>query len=164
MRRHLRHPEPDPSGFEPTLRAARAGDLLAYNRLVLEHQDAVYNLAFRLLGDAALAAEATQAAFVGALRELHLEREWSFRMGLLRCLVQACRPRLGRLVPRRLAPAKSLPGCLASLPPAQRLALALVDIAGLDYAQAARVLGLAPTQVRCDLAAARQALSALAAQ
>ena len=151
-------PEPDPLTFEPTLRAARAGDLLAYNRLVLEHQDAVYNLAYRLLGDAAAAAEATQAAFVGALRELRGCPAGAFRAWVLRWLVRACQPRLGR-GSRPAEPVASWPGCLAALPPAQRLALALVDIAGLDYAQAASVLGLKPEQLRADLAAARRALN-----
>lgn len=150
-------PEPDPLTFEPTLRAARAGDLLAYNRLVLEHEDVVYNLAYRVLGDATAAAEATQVAFVSALRELRGCPAGAFRMWVLCWLVRACQPRLGRRS-HPAEPAASLPGCLAALPPAQRLALALVDIAGLDYAQAAGVLALKPDQLRHDLAAARRTL------
>ena len=141
---------------DATLRAARRGDLSAFNRLVLEHQTAVYNLAYRLLDDESAAAEATQAAFVSALRGLRAEHIQAFRVWVLRCLVQACRPLLGR----RAAPA-ALPGGLAALPPAQGLALGLVDIAGLDYAQAAGVLGLSPAHLRADLAAARRALAGM---
>ena len=137
-----------------TLHAARQGDLRAFNRLVLDHQAAVYNLAHRLLGDAEAATEATQAAFVSALRELPAYREEAFLVWVLRWLVPACRLRLHRPSPR--PPAADLPGCLAALPPAQRLALALVDIARLNDAQAAAVLGLSPAQLRCDLAAARR--------
>jgi RNA polymerase sigma-70 factor, ECF subfamily len=139
---------------DAALRAARQGDLSAFNRLVLEHQTAVYNLAYRLLDDEHAAAEATQTAFVSALRGLRAYHAGPFKLWVLRCLVQACRPLLGR----RTDPA-ALPGGLAALPPAQGLALGLVDIAGLDYAQAAAVLGLSLEQLRCDLAAARRALS-----
>lgn len=136
-----------------TFHAARPADLRAFNQLVLEHQAAVYNFAHRVLGDAQAAEEATQAAFVSALRELPAQRHEPFLLSVLRCLVPACRAWLARH-PRRSNGA-ALPGCLAALPPAQCLALALVDIARLDYAQAAAVLGLSPTQFRHDLTAAR---------
>jgi RNA polymerase sigma-70 factor (ECF subfamily) len=141
--------------FDATLRAARQGDLRAFNQLVLEHQAAVYNLAYRVLADERAAAEATQAAFTSALRELRAYRKGPFRLWVLRWLVVACRPFLGRCP--GLPPA-SLPGGLAALPPAQCLALALVDIAGLDYSEAAAVLACTTGQVRGDLAAARRAL------
>lgn len=145
------------AGTEATLRAARRGDLRAFNRLVEEHQEAVYTLAYRVLGDEAAAAEATQAAFVSALRELRGYRNGPFRLWVLRWLVHDCQPRLAGAAPVEAGAA--LPGCLAALPPAQRLALALVDIARLDYSQAAAVLGLSAGQVRGHLAAARQALA-----
>lgn len=113
------HHLPDPTGFETTLQAARHGDLHALNRLVLAHQDAVYILAYRLLGDEAAAAEATQAAFVRAQRELRGYREGTFRVWVLRWLAPACRPSLGRPSARPGARrAAALPGCLAALPPA----------------------------------------------
>jgi len=127
---------------------------------VAAHEDSVYNLAYRVLGDEAAATEATQAAFVSALRELDAYRDGPFKVWVLRWLVRACLPRLGRRTHAAGAVNAVLPGCLAALPPAQRLALALVDIARLDYDQAASVLGLAPRQVRCELAAARQAICA----
>jgi RNA polymerase sigma-70 factor (ECF subfamily) len=156
----LPHP-PDPAGTETTLRAARQGDLLAFNALVLSHQDAVYTLAFRLLGDEAAAAEATQAAFVRAQRELRRPSAplaAPFGVWMLRWLVLACQPNMFR---RSLhPPASAGPGCLVTLPPALRVVLALVDLAGLDYAQTAAVLGLSPAQVRGRLALARQAMGA----
>jgi RNA polymerase sigma-70 factor (ECF subfamily) len=142
---------------ETTLRAARQGDLRAFNRLVLEHQEAVYNLAYRLLGDEGAAADATQAAFAGALRELGACRPGAFKLWVLRWLVRACRPGLIGPAPA----AAALPGSLARLPPAERLALALVDIARLDYAQAAAVLDVSTAEVRGHLAAARRALGAV---
>ena len=41
----------------------------------------------------------------------------------------------------------------------QRQAVALVDLAGLDYAQAAAVLEVPPAVLRARLAAARRALT-----
>jgi RNA polymerase sigma-70 factor (ECF subfamily) len=152
---------------DTTLTAARRGDLAAFNRLVLEHQATVYNVAHRVLGDERAAAEVTQAAFVSALQELPAFREGPFQLWVLRWLVQACQPWLGRAsrqsaagsLPRAAAAEAPLPHCLAALPPGQCLALALVDIAGLDYAQAALVLGASVARVRADLASARRALS-----
>lgn len=158
MRLLLRPSPPDLQSFEPDLRAARAGDLPAYNRLVLEHQDVLYNLAYRVLGDQAAAVEATQAAFVSAQRKLRAYRTGPFRVWLIYWLVRACRSHLDGKVSRPVASDLVGPGDLAKLPPAQRLALVLVDIAGLDYGQAASVLEQAPAQVRHDLAAARRAL------
>jgi RNA polymerase sigma-70 factor, ECF subfamily len=139
------------------LRAARHGDLRAYNRLVLEHQAAVYTFAYRVLGDEGAAVEATQAAFTSALRELRAYRDGPFNLWVLGWLVRACQPWLDRRSP--LAASRPLPGSLAALPPAQCLALALVDIARLDYAQAAAVLGVSAGQLGCHLAAARRALA-----
>jgi DNA-directed RNA polymerase specialized sigma24 family protein len=141
---------------DATLHAARHADLRAFNRLVLEHQEAVYTLAYRLLGDEGAAAEATQAAFVGALREQRAGPQEPFKLSVLRWLVRACQPRLARRPPAAAGP--GLAGRLAALPPAQGLAVALVDIARLDYAQAAGVLGVSAGQLACHLAAARRAL------
>jgi RNA polymerase sigma-70 factor (ECF subfamily) len=154
---------------DPTLQSARRGDLPAINRLVRQHQDMVYNLAYRLLGDETAAAIATEAAFVTAMRELRGYRAGPFGVWVLRWLVQACQPGLVRSYAHSAAVAAPagaagqspvpLAHCLAALPPPQRLVVALVDIAGLDYTQAAAVLGQAPAQLTRDLAAARRALS-----
>jgi DNA-directed RNA polymerase specialized sigma24 family protein len=145
----------DSPDFQATLRAARDGDLPAINRLVAAHQDAVYNLAYRVLGNEAAAAQATEAALVSAMRALRRYHDGPFQVWLLRWLVQACQPALGARKPPSAGTDQGWPSRLAALPPAQRLVLALVDIAGLDYAQAGAVLGLPTRQVRCDLAAAR---------
>ena len=47
---------------------AKKGDLDAFNRLVLAHQEQAYNLALRLLGDEPSAQDATQVAFINAFR------------------------------------------------------------------------------------------------
>jgi RNA polymerase sigma-70 factor (ECF subfamily) len=50
---------------------ARAGDDAAFTRLVELHQNAIYNLCYRMLGNAAEAEDAAQEAFLRAYAQLH---------------------------------------------------------------------------------------------
>ena len=52
------------------IRTARAGDQSAFGRLVMAYQKPVYNLAYRMLGNAAEAEEAAQEAFLRAYTHL----------------------------------------------------------------------------------------------
>ncbi len=52
------------------LEAARRGDLAAFNHFVRRYQRQIYNLCFRMLGNAEDAADATQEAFLHAYRGL----------------------------------------------------------------------------------------------
>ncbi len=140
----------------PTPEAGRPRDPAAFNQLVLAYQDAVYNCAYRLLGDEAAAADATQAAFAQALREQPAGADGPILVWLLRCLVRACAERLGAAQARRAVDPPPVQQCLAALPPEQRVVIALVDVAGLDYGQAAAVLQISHGQVRHRLAQARQ--------
>lgn len=82
---------------EPALiHDAQHGDLDAFNRLVLAYQDALYNTALRILGDEALAADATQEAFISAFRSLNSYRGGSFKAWLLRTVTNACYDELRR--------------------------------------------------------------------
>lgn len=87
------------------LQDARQGDLEAFNRLVLAHQSAVYNLSYRILGDPAAAADATQEAFISAYRHLKDHRGGSFRAWLMRIATNACYDSLRR---EKRRPAESL--------------------------------------------------------
>ena len=82
---------------EPALiRHAKHGDLDSFNRLVLEYQDILYNTAYRILGDPALAADATQEAFLSAFNKLKSYRGGSFKAWLLRIVTNACYDELRR--------------------------------------------------------------------
>jgi RNA polymerase sigma-70 factor (ECF subfamily) len=83
---------------------ARRGELDAFNRLVLIHQDALFNAAVRILGDDDLAADATQEAFLAAFRGLNGFRGGSFRAWLLRTVTNACYDELRRRKRRPTAP------------------------------------------------------------
>jgi RNA polymerase sigma-70 factor (ECF subfamily) len=90
---------------EPTLiRSAQHGDLEAFNRLVLAHQEALYNTALRILNDDDLAADATQEAFLSAFRAISGYRGGSFRAWLLRTVTNACYDELRRRKRRPTTP------------------------------------------------------------
>lgn len=69
---------------------AQAGDLDAFNRLVMEYQTLVYNLAYRIVSDANLAEDVTQSAFISAYTKIASYRGGSFRAWLLRITTNAC--------------------------------------------------------------------------
>jgi RNA polymerase sigma-70 factor (ECF subfamily) len=92
---------------ETLIQAASRGDLEAFNSLVLMHQDRVYNLAYRILGDQAGAEDATQEAFILAYRHIRTFRTGSFYAWLYRIVTNVCYDAL-RYYKRR--PASSLTG------------------------------------------------------
>ena len=69
---------------------AQRGDLDAFNALVLRYQDAMYTIAYRIMGDAPSAADATQDAFISAYRRLSSYRGGSFRAWLARIVTNQC--------------------------------------------------------------------------
>lgn len=85
--------------------SARAGDLNAFNRLVLEYQDMAFNLAARMLNDEDAAADVTQTAFLSAYRNLDSFRGGSFRAWVMRMVSNACYDELRR---RKRRPTVSL--------------------------------------------------------
>jgi RNA polymerase sigma-70 factor (ECF subfamily) len=84
---------------------AQQGDLNAFNRLVLEYQTAVYNLAYRIMGEGDSASDAAQEAFISAYKNLRHYRGGSFKAWLLRIVTNACYDELRR---RKRRPAVSL--------------------------------------------------------
>jgi RNA polymerase sigma factor (sigma-70 family) len=89
---------------------ARRGSLDAFNRLVVLHQDPVYSLAYRLMGDAESAADAAQETFITAYRKLDTYRGGNFRSWLLRIVSNSCYDELRRLKRRPATPIEELPG------------------------------------------------------
>jgi RNA polymerase sigma-70 factor (ECF subfamily) len=82
--------------------AAQRGDIDSFNALVRLYEGRVYNLSYRMLGDADSAADASQEAFLSAYRNLRAFRGGSFRSWLLRIATNACYDAL-RLRKRRPA-------------------------------------------------------------
>lgn len=80
------------------------GDLDSFNCLVVNYQDILYNQAYRMMGDADSASDATQEAFISAYRKLKSYRGGSFRAWLLRIVTNACYDELRRQKRRPVAP------------------------------------------------------------
>ena len=89
--------DPNPALDDLSLIAgAQRGDVQAFNSLVLRYQTGMYNLAYRLLSDAAAAADVTQEAFISAFKSLHQFRGSNFRAWLARIVTNACYDALRR--------------------------------------------------------------------
>lgn len=72
------------------LSAAQRGHLPAFNQIILHYQGLAYNVAYRIVGDADLAADATQDAFVKAFQRVNQYRGGSFKAWLLRIVTNVC--------------------------------------------------------------------------
>lgn len=169
---------------------AQRGDLDAFNDLILLHQDALFNIALRTLGDEDRAADAVQDALISAFRSLRTFHGGSFRAWLARTVVNKCYDEYRRssrhpsipLTPivdgeeveeglwlRDPAPSlekrfdeselnDALQSCMKTLPFAARAVLALVDVDGLSYEEAAAALRIPVGTVKSRLARARAAM------
>lgn len=166
------------------IRAARRGDLDAFNQLVVAYQQRVYNLAYRLMGESTAAADATQDAFIRAWNELHTFKEGSFVAWLLRITTNLCYDELRRLKRRPVTSLdtpdgeirfvsqienpeqaaqrselnRAIQNCLDELPEDQRTATVLCDVQGYDYQAIAEVMNIPIGTVRSRLSRARTRL------
>lgn len=70
--------------------ASQRGDVEAFNQLVRLYEGRVYNLCYRMLGDADAAADVTQDSFISAYRNLNRFRGGLFRSWLFRIATNAC--------------------------------------------------------------------------
>ena len=87
------------------IKQAKNGDVGSYNTLVLHYQDAVYSVAYRIMGEPGAAADATQEAFISAYKALGRFRGGSFKGWLMRIVTNACYDELRR---RKRRPQTSL--------------------------------------------------------
>lgn len=167
------------------IKAARQGDVNAYNTLVLHYQDQAYSVAYRIMGEADSAADAAQEAFISAYRAIASFRGGSFRAWLLRIVTNACYDELRRRKRRpqtsldalsvedespdslvshtenpeahaqRMELSAAIHHCLQNLPDDQRAVAVLSDIEGLSYEEIAAALGVALGTVKSRLSRSR---------
>jgi len=156
------------------LQAARRGDLGAYNRLILQHQDLAFNLAFHLLGNEDWASEALQDACLTVYGQLGTTRLGeSFRVWLLRAVAIASQEIVSRRARHSNRPVSQPEGVYGlgedphawqiaywSLSPELRAPLLLVDQEGLSYAETASILGKPVSAIQDLLARGRMCLAA----
>ncbi len=165
--------------------AARRGDHQAFNKLILNYQTLVYNVAYRMLHDPDAASDATQEAFISAFRALHGFRGGSFKAWLLRIVTNACYDQL-RMAKRRPSSSlddmvedsdhnpmlmddeespeqyavrqdlsRAIQNGLDQLPSDQKTTVILSDIQGLSYEEIAEVTGVALGTVKSRLSRGR---------
>lgn len=176
-------PQPRSTGEVDDLVVARAkqGDQAAFADIVRHYDHRLRALAFRLLGDRDRMGDVLQEAYVKAYRSLpDFQGASGLGTWLYRITYNACvddlrrRPataqpaddpeRAASVVDPRPGPddvavgRRDLAAALDRLPADQRAAVLLVDAYGLDYADAASVLGVRAGTIGSRLSRARAAL------
>lgn len=142
----------------------RTGDVGAFEDLYRQHSTRLYNLAFRMVGNAADADDLLQEIFLTAYRKLNTFRgdsalgTWLYRLGMNVCLdrlrskaarqdqaTDALDDRTGHgvhaaaLTVTRL----DLERAIRALPEGSRAAFLLHDVEGFDHQEVGRILGIA---------------------
>lgn len=170
---------------------ALAGDLGAFNELVLHYQDYLFALCVRVVNDREAAADAVQEALFSAYRNLSRFRGDSFRSWLTRIALNAATDVL-RLRKRRPADpypewedddwqppaadseapekqalrrnaARVLGQALSRISEDQRKAIVLYDVEGFDYQEIADITGVSLGTVKSRIHRGRHALRELLA-
>lgn len=164
---------------------ARGGDRAAFGALMRDHQDEVYTLARRLVGDPHLASDVAQEAFIRAWRALPKFRgdakfsTWLYRITVNTSWTQKKRAGRHHASPieehtQVAAPVDSqhpevageilelrgrLRHALDRLPDAQREVVVLKDIYGWTHAEIAESMGITVTAAKVRLHRARARLA-----
>jgi RNA polymerase sigma-70 factor, ECF subfamily len=92
------------------IQSAQKGDLDAFNRLILAYQDLGFSVAYRMLNDEDLAADAVQNAFISAWRNLPAYRGGSFKAWVMRMVTNGCYDELRRQKRRPTTPLEPVNG------------------------------------------------------
>jgi RNA polymerase sigma-70 factor (ECF subfamily) len=164
--------------------AAQAGDRQAFNELVLCYQGIAYNVAYRILGCAEAAADATQEAFLSAYRAVEHFRGKRIKSWLLRIVTNTCYDQLRtrrrrseisldaetdlewgewsvaplespRAFAERQELSRSIQRALNTLPREQRAVIVLADIQDMSYREVSATLRIPLGTVRSRLHRAR---------
>jgi RNA polymerase sigma-70 factor (ECF subfamily) len=157
------------------LRAHAAGDTEAFTSLVRRHQDRLWAVALRTLGDREEAADAVQDALISAFRSAARFRgDSAVTTWLHRIVVNACLDRVRRRAVRPTSPlpdydiagpevdtdvALDVHAALLRLPSDQRTAIVLVDMEGFSVADAAEIMEVPVGTVKSRCARGRARLA-----
>ena len=167
---------------------AKAGDLTAFDQIIINHQRKVISLAWRLLGNREDALDAAQETFLRVYKSFgKFDQAQDFNGWLYRIAVNVCRnlarKHRGNLYsleaevesgaiaepasPHNTESAVMLAQeqaillrALATLPEKERAAIVLRDMEELETEEVARILGSSPTTVRSQISAARVKIKA----
>jgi RNA polymerase sigma-70 factor (ECF subfamily) len=169
--------------YEELLARARQGDRVAFSDLVRLHQDEVYTLAVRLVGDRELAADVSQEAFVRAWRALpNFRGDAKFSTWLHRIVVNVAwtqrrkqrkhradpidesfvEPVAETISPERAAESVAIQGqlhnALTELPKSVRTVVVLKDVYGWTHGEIAQHLGISVAAAKVRLHRGRKQL------
>ena len=167
---------------------AAAGELDAFNQLVLIYQNLAYSVAYRTLQEQDAAADAVQESFIKAFRSLHSFQGGSFKSWIIRIVVNTCYDSLrshrrraadsiddfaedGEYAPQledraeapeayaqRMELSALIERGIHDLPPDQRLALTLCDVHGYAYEEISEMTGMPMGTVKSRINRARAKL------
>jgi RNA polymerase sigma-70 factor (ECF subfamily) len=170
------------------IQQAKKGDVTSFNRLVMEYQQAVYNVAYRIMGEPQAAEDVTQEAFISAYKSLRRFRGGSFKAWLLRIVTNRCYDQLRRRKRRpqssldemteehesfefmrspedgpeehrqKVELVRAIEHCLGNLPEDQRIAAVLCDVEGYDYKEIAEITSVSLGTVKSRMSRARTKL------
>lgn len=171
----------DPSETPPDedlARRAALGEQAALEILLTRRFDQIHAICRRVLGHPEDAADATQEALIAIARGIHRFdgrsrfTTWMYRVATNAALDEARRRRRRPVATEHLPERSTAPdataavdarldvdAALATLPPDYRAAVALRDLAGLDYAEIAAVLDIPIGTVRSRIARGRATLA-----
>ena len=163
------------------LNRAAAGDGAAFGTLMGRHEDRLFGLALRILGDRADALDATQEAFIAAFRQAGSFRgeasvgTWLYRIGInaakdfvrkqRRWNAQDDVDQLAdessseRSIDERVATRLDLQEALASLPDEYREAVVMHDLGGIPYEEIAVITGVMIGTVKSRISRGRRRLA-----
>jgi len=170
---------------EDLVRRFRAGEPDAFTDLVRRHQQRVYSLCLRVLGDADAAADVAQDTFIAVLRKLDSFRgDAAFTTWLHRVALNACYDELRKKRRRpmlhiaaddgtqrepgppvldhadEVAGTRDVAAALATIPEEFRVALVLADVQDMAYDRIAHVLDVPIGTVKSRVHRGRLALAA----
>ena len=170
------------------IKAARRGDEEAYEKLVVEHQKLVYNLALKITGDREDALDVSQDVFLKAYLNLRSFREdsrlsvWLYRLTHNACMDHIRKTRGKNVVslnqgeegeaydvpdpsplPYDIAERREVSRrvweAIGKLPEDKREVLIMREITGMTYAEIASALGVEEGTVKSRLSRSRLALA-----
>lgn len=160
------------------------GDQAAFTTLMRRHEDRIFSLALRMMGNRSDALDATQDAFVSAYRKgRSFEGDSAFSTWLYRVAVNACKDLLRKRA-RTPLPSEELPEprsdrpseaeeiasrlevreALAQLADDYREAVVMHDLGGIPYEEIAQVTGAALGTVKSRISRGRKRLAEILEQ
>lgn len=157
------------------------GDHDAFNQIMRNHEDRVFSVCLRIMGDREHALDATQETFLTAFRKAEQFKgnsalgTWIYRIAVNTCYDQLRRQKRRRAdpIPDHLDPAdhgaedamesagfrSEIERALASIPEDFRVAVVLSDIEGMGLPEVANVLGIPVGTVKSRVFRGRRLLA-----